>query len=75
MWQVLVTLPLGVLQAESVQFDPPLHPVKSQALKGLGMGSENRVAMVFDKVSCPRNNNPNVPNRALNLLSFSNSRI
>lgn len=34
----LVTLPLGVLQAGGVEFDPPLPELKERALGGLGMG-------------------------------------
>lgn len=34
----LVTLPLGVLQAGGVEFDPPLPEEKERALAGLGMG-------------------------------------
>ncbi|NLG08284.1 MAG: FAD-dependent oxidoreductase [Deinococcales bacterium] len=34
----VITLPLGVLQAGDVTFDPPLPAPKRQALAGLGMG-------------------------------------
>lgn len=34
----LVTLPLGVLQAGGMEFDPPLPERKERALAGLGMG-------------------------------------
>lgn len=34
----VITLPLGVLQAGDVTFDPPLPSAKSAALAGLGMG-------------------------------------
>jgi len=53
---VLVTLPLGVLQAESVAFEPPLPPTKIKAINRLGMGTENRVAMVFSEVFWPVEN-------------------
>ncbi len=45
---VVVTLPLGVLQAQSVEFSPPLPDYKLEAINGLAMGTENRVAMLFD---------------------------
>jgi hypothetical protein len=45
---VLVTLPLGVLKAQSVEFSPPLPHYKLEAISGLGMGTENRIAMLFD---------------------------
>ncbi|KAL4530257.1 hypothetical protein Ndes2437B_g03764 [Nannochloris sp. 'desiccata'] len=45
---VLVTLPLGVLKAQSVEFAPPLPEYKLEAINGLGMGTENRIAMLFD---------------------------
>lgn len=47
---VVCTLPLGVLQKERVAFHPPLPQYKRDAIKGLGMGTENRVAMLFEKV-------------------------
>src|SRR5690606_20847852 len=34
----VVTLPVGVLQAGDIQFDPPLPASKATALAGLGMG-------------------------------------
>jgi len=34
----VVTLPVGVLQAGDIEFDPPLPPQKTGALAGLGMG-------------------------------------
>jgi monoamine oxidase len=44
---VLITLPLGVLQAESVAFDPPLT-AKQRALDLLYMGEVIRVTLTFD---------------------------
>ncbi len=34
----VITLPVGVLQAGDIEFDPPLPPQKTRALAGLGMG-------------------------------------
>jgi len=40
---VVVTVPLGVLQAETIRFDPPLPEAAARSIARLGMG-------VFDKV-------------------------
>jgi monoamine oxidase len=50
---VLVTLPLGVLQRRCVAFTPPLPPYKQAAIDALGMGTENRVAMLFPSLFWP----------------------
>lgn len=52
---VLVTVPLGVLQRGAIEFSPPLPPYKQSAIRSLGMGTENRVAMVFPSVFWPEN--------------------
>eukprot|EP00887_Chlorella_sp_A99_P004508 scaffold34.g4508.t1 len=46
---VVCTLPLGVLQAGRVAFEPALPEYKAQVMERLGMGTENRVAMLFPK--------------------------
>ena len=46
----LVTLPIGVLQRGRVAFEPPLPAYKRDAIAGLAMGTENRIAMLFSKV-------------------------
>lgn len=51
--RVLVTLPLGVLKAGSVQFAPALPRAKQQAIKALGMGRFAKLAMAFPSVSWP----------------------
>jgi monoamine oxidase len=45
---VVVTLPLGVLQAGVVTFDPPLPPWKREAVERLGVGRVDKVVLVFD---------------------------
>lgn len=45
---VIVTLPLGVLKAGSVAFDPPLPASKQGAIARVGMGHFEKVAMRFD---------------------------
>lgn len=44
---VLVTVPLGVLKAGSVMFDPPLPVIKQKAIDRLGYGGLMKVAMEF----------------------------
>lgn len=45
---VVVTLPLGVLQAGAVAFDPPLPAAKQEAIGRLGMGVYNKLYLRFD---------------------------
>ncbi|KAL2916314.1 ATPase of 26S proteasome regulatory subunit 4 [Polyrhizophydium stewartii] len=44
---VVVTLPLGVLKANSVTFSPQLPVWKTAAIRSLGMGLLNKVVLVF----------------------------
>ena len=46
---VLVTLPVGVLQADSVVFDPPLPASTSAAIRRLGMGLVDHLALRFPR--------------------------
>jgi len=43
----VVTLPLGVLKSGSVTFSPPLSSVKQAAIKRVGFGVFNKVALKF----------------------------
>lgn len=52
---VICTLPLGVLKAGSVHFEPPLPENKQVAISSLGMGLENRIVVQFSKCFWPRN--------------------
>ncbi|MEU8001226.1 FAD-dependent oxidoreductase [Catellatospora sp. NPDC049111] len=45
--KVLVTLPLGVLKAGAVVFDPPLPEPKQSAIARLGFGTLNKIALHF----------------------------
>ena len=45
--RALVTLPLGVLQAQDVRFTPSLPPEKQAAINGLGAGHVDKIAMRF----------------------------
>ncbi|PNW80465.1 hypothetical protein CHLRE_07g318651v5 [Chlamydomonas reinhardtii] len=46
----VVTLPLGVLKAGDVVFDPPLPAAKQEAIQRLGYGRLNKVALLFPRV-------------------------
>ena len=47
---VVVTVPLGVLKAEKIAFNPPLLEAKKQAIQSLGMGVLNKVYLRFDRI-------------------------
>ncbi len=50
---VVVTLPLGVLQAGMVEFDPELPSPKRASIDGLGMGVMDKVVLQFDEAFWP----------------------
>jgi lysine-specific histone demethylase 1 len=45
---IIVTLPLGVLQAGSVQFKPELPEAKANAIKSLGSGLVNKIVLHWE---------------------------
>jgi polyamine oxidase len=45
----LVTVPLGVLKAGAIAFDPPLDAVRRQAIERLGFGAFEKVALVYEE--------------------------
>jgi hypothetical protein len=47
--KVVVTLPLGVLKANTVEFNPPLPDWKKGAIDRLGYGLLNKVVLVYDR--------------------------
>jgi monoamine oxidase len=49
----LVTLPLGVLKASDVRFDPVISTSKKNAIKKLGVGHINKLALKFEKPFWP----------------------
>lgn len=51
----VVTLPLAVLQAGSVTFEPELPATHADAISRLGMGVLNKVALQFEEVFWPDN--------------------
>lgn len=50
---VLVTVPLGVLKAGSITFDPPLPEDKLDAIDRLGMGHLSKVYLAFEEAFWP----------------------
>lgn len=53
--KVVITLPLGVLQANSVQFEPPLPQSKLTVIQKMHMGAACKVFLEFPTVFWPRN--------------------
>ena len=49
----IITVPLGILKANLIQFEPKLPQWKVDAISDLGFGSENKIAMQFDEVFWP----------------------
>ncbi|KOX34129.1 hypothetical protein ADK67_03900 [Saccharothrix sp. NRRL B-16348] len=52
--KVLVTVPLGVLKAEVVRFEPPLPEAKRSAIARLGFGTLNKIALHYREPFWPR---------------------
>ena len=46
--RAIVTVPLGVLKAQTIDFDPPLPETKRQAIDRLGFGVLDKVILAFD---------------------------
>lgn len=49
----IVTVPLGVLKAKIIKFEPRLPDWKEEAIDGIGVGTENKIVLHFDKVFWP----------------------
>ncbi|MBY0585677.1 FAD-dependent oxidoreductase [bacterium] len=52
--QVVVTVPLGVLQQGQIQFKPGLPPEKRTAIRSLGMGHVSKIAIRFSRLFWPK---------------------
>ncbi|KAA3461881.1 putative polyamine oxidase 2 [Gossypium australe] len=50
---VIVAVPLGVLKAKTIKFEPRLPEWKEAAIDELGVGIENKIILHFDKVFWP----------------------
>eukprot|EP00262_Sarcandra_glabra_P010970 TRINITY_DN26677_c0_g1_i1.p1 TRINITY_DN26677_c0_g1~~TRINITY_DN26677_c0_g1_i1.p1 ORF type:complete len:492 (+),score=70.63 TRINITY_DN26677_c0_g1_i1:319-1794(+) len=49
----VIAVPLGVLKAKSIKFEPSLPEWKEAAITDLAVGIENKIALHFDKVFWP----------------------
>lgn len=49
----IMTVPLGVLKANTIQFQPPLPLPKQDAIKNVGFGTTAKVVLVFEKAFWP----------------------
>lgn len=49
----VVAVPLGVLQRDAIEFDPPLPPAKRRAIATLNAGHINKVVLRLDRVYWP----------------------
>ena len=47
---VLITIPLGCLKSQTIEFSPALPPWKSEAIQRMGVGVLNRVYLQFPEV-------------------------
>jgi monoamine oxidase len=51
--RIVITVPLGVLQAGTIRFTPELPSEKQSAINRLGMGVMNKIVLKFDKAFWP----------------------
>jgi monoamine oxidase len=51
--RAVITLPLGVLQARAVRFNPPLPRWKVEAIDALAMGPVVKIALLFERAHWP----------------------
>ncbi|KAJ0980729.1 hypothetical protein J5N97_008984 [Dioscorea zingiberensis] len=49
----VITVPLGVLKSKSIKFEPKLPEWKEEAIADIAVGTENKIALHFDKVFWP----------------------
>ncbi|KAH1196808.1 putative polyamine oxidase 4 [Glycine max] len=49
----IITVPIGILKANLIEFEPKLPDWKVSAISDLGVGNENKIALRFDKVFWP----------------------
>ncbi|KAL6521391.1 putative polyamine oxidase 4 [Orobanche gracilis] len=49
----IITVPLGILKANLIEFEPKLPEWKLSAISDLGIGNENKIALKFDHVFWP----------------------
>ena len=46
---VIITLPIAILQANAVEFDPPLPAWKTEAINAIGAGHVTKIALAFSE--------------------------
>jgi len=51
--RVVMTVPVGVLRAQTIEFSPPLPQSKLAAINAIGMGVLNKIALLFDTLFWP----------------------
>ncbi len=51
--RVLVTVPLGVLKSNEIEFSPPLPETKRRAIDRVGFGTLNKIALHYDRIFWP----------------------
>ncbi|EPS67202.1 hypothetical protein M569_07574, partial [Genlisea aurea] len=49
----VITVPLGVLKSNAIQFEPKLPEWKEEAIRDIGVGIENKIVLHFDGVFWP----------------------
>lgn len=49
----VIAIPLGVLKANTIKFEPKLPDWKEEAISNLGVGIENKIILHFEKVFWP----------------------
>uniref|UniRef100_A0A7N0SX52 Amine oxidase domain-containing protein n=1 Tax=Kalanchoe fedtschenkoi TaxID=63787 RepID=A0A7N0SX52_KALFE len=49
----VIAVPLGILKAETIKFEPQLPEWKQYAISNLGVGVENKIVLHFEKVFWP----------------------
>lgn len=50
---VIITVPIGILKANMIDFEPKLPKWKTDAISDLGVGNENKIALKFNNVFWP----------------------
>ncbi|MGI9604598.1 MAG: flavin monoamine oxidase family protein [Acidimicrobiales bacterium] len=65
---VIVTVPIGVLQANAIAFDPPLPAEKQDVIERMGVGNVEKVALTFASPFWREK-----PDRAVHFFSVPNS--
>lgn len=49
----VITVPVGVLKANTIKFEPRLPDWKEEAIRDLSVGTENKIALHFERVFWP----------------------